>query len=59
MSFQLMLSHQADASVLFAVVSSSTAEVPALAVGYGQRILLEVAAPEVVGALSTIVVSGE
>ncbi|KAL4419691.1 hypothetical protein ABPG75_006789 [Micractinium tetrahymenae] len=53
-AFQLMLSHYADASLLLAATSVSSATVPA----GSRRRMLEVAAPEVAGALSKTVVSG-
>lgn len=54
-AFRLMLAHYADASLLLVATSVSSAVVPAVA----SRRLLAVAAPEVAGALSTTVVSGE
>ncbi|KAL4452032.1 hypothetical protein ABPG75_007694 [Micractinium tetrahymenae] len=56
-SIRLLPSHQADPSLLLAVVSASAAAVPSAAVGAASRALLA-AAPAVTGALSTTLVSG-
>ena len=55
-SLQVMLAHQADPSLLFAVISSTQAEVPSPT---ARRALLDTPTPEVIGAESTTLVTGQ
>lgn len=56
-AIDLLLSHHADASLLLSAVTASAAKVPAASLASGRALLA--VAPDVEGALSTSVVSGQ